>query len=373
MNPTRSLGVVALALLLSSTVCGAATIRVPEDHGTIGEAAGVAVLGDTIVVASGTYSEHGIALRSGVCLMGETGDAADVSIDAFSQGRILSIDDSAGSGETVLTGLTFEGGLSITGGALLGCGTMRMIDVVFHGNVADQGGAIACAAGSILELEHCSFITNWGWIDGGAIFAEGLHLRASACDFINNHAGQSSAEPGRGGGICMLGGESQCLLADVAFFCNQINLSVGLCGWGGGIYVESSDVVVTGCTFWDNTAAYGSDVYAESGLIENTIMAFSDGVFLSWYGSAPQLTCCNLFPGGWYGDIADQLGINGNISEWPDFCESLAEPPWALDYDSPCAPANSGGCGLIGAADVGCYNISVTTPTSWGALKCLYK
>ena len=48
-------------------------------------------------------------------------------------------------------------------------------------------------------------------------------------------------------------------------------------------------------------------------------------------------------------------------------------PLWdfSIDAGSPCAAAHSGGCGLIGALDVGC-----DTPVqakSWGAIKSMYR
>jgi hypothetical protein len=84
------------------------------------------------------------------------------------------------------------------------------------------------------------------------------------------------------------------------------------------------------------------------------------------------LFCCDLFGnigGDYIGPIVDQLGMNGNISEDPLFCD-----PGSLDLrihsDSPCAPG--GDCGLIGALPVGC-GPTPASETTWGAIKALYR
>jgi hypothetical protein len=43
-----------------------------------------------------------------------------------------------------------------------------------------------------------------------------------------------------------------------------------------------------------------------------------------------------------------------------------------LHSDSPCAPENSGGCGLMGALPVGCGPVSVRE-MSWGRAKSLFR
>jgi hypothetical protein len=63
------------------------------------------------------------------------------------------------------------------------------------------------------------------------------------------------------------------------------------------------------------------------------------------------LTCCDVYGnegGDWVGCIADQYGIDGNISEDPFFCEGSLY----LSSDSPCL---YGPCGQIGAHGQGCF------------------
>jgi hypothetical protein len=101
---------------------------------------------------------------------------------------------------------------------------------------------------------------------------------------------------------------------------------------------------------------------------------WSPPVFCGDAGSSPTLICCDLYGnegGNWIGCIADQYGVNGNMSEDPLFCDPDNED-FTLREDSPCAPANSGGCGLIGAVPVGC-GATALEPTTWGAIKASFE
>ncbi len=112
--------------------------------------------------------------------------------------------------------------------------------------------------------------------------------------------------------------------------------------------------------------------------IENTIIAFSvRGSAIESFstGAAPVLTCCDLFGnegGDWTGRIADQYGINGNISADPLLCDPKAGD-LTLREDSPCAPFSPPNpeCGLIGACPVGCAP-TPAVETTWGAIKALF-
>ena len=72
----------------------------------------------------------------------------------------------------------------------------------------------------------------------------------------------------------------------------------------------------------------------------------------------------------------DSLGLSGNISVNSCFCKP-GTGDYSIGEESPCAPAISGGCGLIGAYDVGCVATSVpqgrTVETGWGMIKKMFK
>jgi hypothetical protein len=68
----------------------------------------------------------------------------------------------------------------------------------------------------------------------------------------------------------------------------------------------------------------------------------------------PVISCCNAYGnqgGNWRFYFADQLGVNGNISEDPDFVGRFRHDYRLMPY-SPCAPANTE-CGEVMGADLG--------------------
>jgi len=134
---------------------------------------------------------------------------------------------------------------------------------------------------------------------------------------------------------------------------------------GGGMVCGNNGYAALGsCTFAENLASDGGGLFCSGSwpmLLENCIFAFStqgSGVQCSGPETVPSLTCCNIFGnagGDWVGYIADQYGVDGNISEDPLFCGDLNPLlPYLLHGDSPCAPDYNPECGLIGAWPVGC-------------------
>ncbi len=109
---------------------------------------------------------------------------------------------------------------------------------------------------------------------------------------------------------------------------------------------------------------------------ENAILAFgtAGGAIYFDGGGAATLTCCDIYGnvgGDWVGPIADQYGIDGNISADPLFC-GIGGDDLRLHTDSPCAPGHNPDCGLIGAWPVGCEPTPVEVMT-WGGIKALFR
>jgi len=137
---------------------------------------------------------------------------------------------------------------------------------------------------------------------------------------------------------------------------------------GGGVWVWDESMWMRNSTLAQNTAPLGASVsynylYHDTELLANTILAFGrvgQAVYYDGAGTEPEfgLTCCDIYGnagGDWVGDIANQYGMNGNISLPPLFCGD-ANPlePYTLHSDSPCAPGFNPDCSLIGAWPVGC-------------------
>jgi hypothetical protein len=115
--------------------------------------------------------------------------------------------------------------------------------------------------------------------------------------------------------------------------------------------------------------------------VENTIIAYNTETGVDCLGLliAPVVRCCDIYGNGegdWVGCIADQLGIDGNISVCPSFC---LMGNWSLGLcdGSPCLPGNHPDgydCGLIGAQGEGCIcGPSDTESATWGAIKSMYR
>ena len=90
--------------------------------------------------------------------------------------------------------------------------------------------------------------------------------------------------------------------------------------------------------------------------ISNSIIAFNgDAEAITVEYTPPQITCTDIYgnPGGdWTGVIADQLGVNGNMSVDPVFCDTASD--YTISGGSPCSPANNSCEVMIGAEPIGC-------------------
>jgi predicted outer membrane repeat protein len=102
-------------------------------------------------------------------------------------------------------------------------------------------------------------------------------------------------------------------------------------------------------------------IYSNSAspVLENCIIAFGAAGSATYcnYSGAVDLICCDLYgnAGGDYVECAaGQLGVNGNISQDPQFCD-MANLDFGLVPSSPCHPDNND-CGLVGALGE-CYVI----------------
>jgi parallel beta-helix repeat protein len=135
--------------------------------------------------------------------------------------------------------------------------------------------------------------------------------------------------------------------------------------WGGGVHLSAvAGGTIQGNTVADNDATIsgGGGLYLANSPADlaNNIVAFNTGgpTFangVAYSGTAGNITCNDVFgntAADWSG-IADPTGTAGNISADPLFCD-LATGKFNIQPASPCDPANSGGCGLIGALPGGC-------------------
>jgi hypothetical protein len=93
------------------------------------------------------------------------------------------------------------------------------------------------------------------------------------------------------------------------------------------------------------------------------------------------LYCTNIYGnegGDWVDSLAVWLGVHGNFSADPAFCNPDISPyDLGLCQNSPCLPGNHPDgydCGLVGALGEGCVcDPTSTRPSTWGAIKAMYR
>jgi len=309
------------------------------------------------------------------------------------------------------------------GGMYCVASSVTLTDCTFVGNA---GPGMSCEASSV-TLTDCTFVGNHpGYRDCG-LYCDNSSLLATGCEFAG-HAGRGIlfrldesetgdctltdcrfVENGGGGMNCETYGVIALTLADCSFVGNTADgnggglrvygaslgdITLAGCsfvgntaeGGGGGLYADGIGNVppsLTNCTIVENNASSGGAICAGSGCspgyatITNTIIAFNTGedplAFRLSSGSS-----CNDFYGNeggdWLYDLAEWLGVDGNICEDPLFCldENPGEP-YTLQENSPCAAGNNPECGQIGAWGVGCEAVTPVQATSWGEIKAMYR
>ena len=342
---------VFFAVLLMSPTVLASTWYIQSDGAgdapTIQAGIDSASSGDTVLVEYGIYLEHDISMKSGICLISETGRPDCVTIDAQQMGRVIhcsNIDNTA----------RIEG-FTLTHGRPSGVWPN------------DRGGGIECDYASP-TIEYCDFIDNWA-VRGG-----GMRLRHSSsivrnCNFISNSTSEN------GGGLLFRYATAN------AWNCSFISNTAGTTG--GGVKCFESSPILENCSFANNSATTGGGIAVQgpnaNPSVINTILAFSaSGAGLYCDGGAPTFSCSDVFGntgGDFIGCNPFPIGIDGNFSSDPLYCDQDYFD-LSLHSNSPCAPGNhptGGDCGLIGALSVGCGSGTAVEITSWGGVKALFR
>jgi hypothetical protein len=267
------------------------TWHVPGDAFSIQAGIDSACAGDTVMVSCGPRLEYNIQLKSGVLLTSATGTPDCATINGDNIDRVfycVSVDSTAEvRGFTIMRGL------------------------------ATQGAGVT-ALGSDLRFTNCIFEDSWANGIGGAAMLNLSDMTFTDCEFIINGATTS----------------------------------------GGAVYMQSSDPTFRNCTFYSNNCYMGSALYcyASDPIIENTIINKGMSGRAVWCesGSAPFVSCSDIYDnegGDWIDCLAPQLGLRGNISADPRFCDPFFYD-LTLKSTSPCFLST---CGVMGAHGLGCW------------------
>ena len=110
------------------------------------------------------------------------------------------------------------------------------------------------------------------------------------------------------------------------------------------------------------------------GVHANIIVGCGTGIWMHSESGTELVSCNDVWNNGtnWYG-TPDLVGINGNFSEDPIFCDP-ENGDYSVAESSTCLPGQGPvGCGLIGALDAGCEGPVPTREIRWGRLRLLYQ
>jgi predicted outer membrane repeat protein len=382
--------------------CRATVIHVPADCPTIQDGINAAAPGDTVLVASGTYSPSAngesfpIVMVSSVALLSESGPDVTV-VDAEGTNTVVrchGVNSAAAIEGFTITGGAAGTGISFGGGMYCFQSSPQIESCVFRENWAsDKGGGMYCSNLSMPMLWNVLFVDNSCGMEGGGMAVEvDSSPYLSDCDFIGNEAAY-------GAGICFWNNFSgDPFLSEVRFLGNTASAHGGACycrstgPWitdclfssnsahsGGAFYCSQSSPSIHRTTFFANAGVNGGIMHCSSPEsmpgFEYSILAFStQGVAVNCVEEcSPVLTCCDVYGnegGDWVGCIAGQLAVNGNFSEDPLFCTGC----YSLQECSPCVQGY--GCGQIGAYGAACPcggGPSAVEETSWSKVKAQYR
>jgi predicted outer membrane repeat protein len=348
--------------------------------------------GDIVELADGIYSGPGNrdlnTLGRAVVVRSASGDPSACLIEGQGGYRGFYLHSAEGP-ETVITGIGIVNGFADKGGGIACDGASPTLDNlhVYGCQATDDGGGIHLINSASPNIQNCVFEDNTATDDGGGLYAHDWSSPViTGTLFLENTTGD------RGGGaafsvncfpeiddctfegnVGVQGGGLTFVYAygpvtNSIFRGNEATNGGGFQGYG------NAQCDFQSCTFTDNTAPNGANIYLRNNsdpTFDQCIVAFGiSGTGFDRYADdcTPTLTCTDVHGnalGDWTAMITDQLGINGNFNADPLFCDRLGGD-LTLRGDSPCALANNVDCGQVGALPVGCTGTWLVKPDGTG-------
>ncbi len=259
----------AVASILAGSVV-ADDITVPGDAATIQAAIDLAVDGDRILVAPGTYLERLDFLGKDLILESTGGAEATVIDGEGVPGWVVTV--GAGTdGDAAIRGFTITGGRGSAGSG------------------GDGPGGALRVAGATLLVEDCVLTDNTG-ISGAGVSASGAFLTLRGTTISDNAASS-------GGGLSASGGSTT--IEDVVFEGNHGSSS------GGGASFIGGEVTVRGARFAGNSASsFGSGFFVNHAVVDmRGVVAEANGTVIDLDGGAQNFQ--SFAGGGFYAKDAD--------------------------------------------------------------------
>ena len=300
-----SLAVATVALALAAVLPShGTTIHVPGDQPTIQAGIDSAAVGDTVLVAPGTYTgplNRNLDFGGTNIVLRGIGGPDSTTIDCEDQGRGFWFH----SGEdlsSVVEGFVIANGHGDYGGGMRCENSSPTVkDVVFSANSAtSSGGGYYCAAWFGEEPTHCfpslngvTFTGNTAGSDGGGVSCTAGEWGSSSILTLSDATFSGNVAPHGGGVSCVpgYGGVAQIALTDVTFLGNEGE-------YGGAIYCSPVDfdsdarVSITRGVFAGNSAGAGGAIYCLTSWTGEARATVTDATFVKNYaGSGGALYC----------------------------------------------------------------------------------
>jgi nitrous oxidase accessory protein NosD len=290
----RFWAVLVTVVFYANSPIDAATLRVPQDAATIQEAINLAINGDTVLVAPGTYSERINFRGKAITAQSEQGPEVTIIDGHDFIGSVVTF-DSGESQSSRLSGFTIQNGRADLGGGIFIRGASPKIENnIIRGNEASAGAGILMTESSAV-IEKNDIVDNRivpATTPGGA----GIRVHdASGALITGNRIFRNSVVPGIGGGGVHITGVPNVTLRDNI-------ISENWASFGGGIFINAStgDALIVQNLIVRNSAEVGGGVawqLSGSQLINNTI-AENDalqgsGVFLVFSSSVGNALIAN--------------------------------------------------------------------------------
>ncbi|MAE70814.1 MAG: hypothetical protein CME06_10135 [Gemmatimonadetes bacterium] len=305
----------------------AAIIRVPGDQPTIQAGLDSASEGDTVLVASGTYTGAGnrnLDFRGrDLVLESEAGAEATV-IDCERAGRGLSFH----SGETaasVVNGFTIAAGMAREGGGVACLSSNpTFTDCTITNNSAESGGGVACHS-SNPTLTDCT-ITNNSAESGGGVACLSSNPTLITCRIAANT-------------VEMGGGGMGCIFSSPALTGCTITGNTTTYSHGGAIALFESLPRLTNCTINGNSATNGSGgslwIFDSNPSLTNCILWGNEPDEISGahhYPGDPRIRYCDV-EGGW--DDVGNINVDPLFVSIPGFSNLLRPGSPCIDAGDP--------------------------------------
>lgn len=321
---------IGLGFLLPSFVVGQITYHVPADYSTIQAAIGIAISGDTIVVAPGTYVENIRFRGKDVYLTSEflyTNDRASIE-NTIIDGSQPSDSDLASvirivSGETANAVVR---GFTITNGR--GTRTYNSQDNAYFrtGGGISVDHASPTIINNIIRNNECNASADVSGAGGG-----GLRVGFGRPYVANNLITENSG--GYAGGIMIAYCEGMFLENNVISY----NHSDGSFGGGGGVYVDWENINIINNSIVNNVSGGtggGLCITGNTSIIKNCIIYGNQAISPATTSirrrnsGNPQVSYTNI-AGGW-------TSGTGNIDTSPMFIDEVL---FEISASSPCVDA----------------------------------